>query len=366
MRVLACVGARPQFVKAAVVSAELAARNVEEILVHTGQHYDASMSAVFFDELALPKPKYELGVGSAPHGAQTAEMLRRLELVLRAERPDWTIVYGDTNTTLAGALAASKLGMRVAHVEAGLRSFNRAMPEEINRIVADHVSDLLLAPNPRAVRQLASEGITDGVVEVGDVMIDLALRASQHVPARPAIVERLGLEPRAYAVATIHRAGNTDDRGAFGRLIEGLRRVPYPVVFPVHPRTRAVAAAAGAGKDDGLLTIDPLPYLDMLALVARARVVLTDSGGLQKEAHALRVPCVTLREETEWVETLDDGWNVLAGSDPSRIAQAAVRPIPAAARLSAPSRPAASRIVDAIASYRRPAGGSRGLEQHLA
>ncbi|MBV8155661.1 MAG: UDP-N-acetylglucosamine 2-epimerase (non-hydrolyzing) [Candidatus Eremiobacteraeota bacterium] len=329
MRVLSVVGARPQFVKAAVLSAELAHRGIDEILVHTGQHYDATMSDVFFTELSLPKPRYELGVGSAGHGAQTGEMMRRLEPIVTAESPDWLLVYGDTNSTLAGALVAAKLQVPVAHVEAGLRSFNRTMPEEINRIVADHVSTLLFVPNARAAAQLASEGVVEGVYEVGDLMVDLVSRVGKALPERPAILERFGVEPYGYGMATIHRASNTDDPATFLRIVEGLRAVDMPIVFPVHPRTRAIAAANGVGRDDNIIVSQPLAYGETMALLARSCVLFTDSGGMQKEAYVLRVPCVTLRQETEWVETLEDGWNVLAGSDPAKIAANARRLMPA-------------------------------------
>ncbi|MBV9270486.1 MAG: UDP-N-acetylglucosamine 2-epimerase (non-hydrolyzing) [Candidatus Eremiobacteraeota bacterium] len=328
MRVLSVVGARPQFVKAALLSEQFAADGVEEIVVHTGQHYDREMSGVFFEELCLPKPRYELNVGSAGHGVQTGEMLKRLEPVVEAEHPDWLLVYGDTNSTLAGALAAAKLHVRVAHVEAGLRSFNRAMPEEINRIVADHVADLLLVPNEQSARQLTTEGITEGVVVVGDLMVDLATKMASGLPAVPAVLQRFEVQPRGYGVATVHRASNTDDPETFARIVAGLRGVDMPVIFPVHPRTREIAQRAGAGMGDNIIISEPLPYAEMIALVSRAAALFTDSGGLQKEAFVLKVPCVTLREETEWLETLEDGWNVLAGSDPEKIAKSARRLMP--------------------------------------
>ena len=348
MRVLTCVGARPQFVKAAVLSEEFECRGIDEVLVHTGQHYDPEMSDVFFEELPIRKPSYELGVGSAGHGAQTGMMMERLEPVVIAEEPDWLIVYGDTNTTLAGALVGAKLHVPVAHVEAGLRSFNRSMPEEVNRIVADHVASLLLAPTERAAAQLAHEGVEDGVVVTGDLMADLVRRVAATLAKRPAILDRFGLRAHAYGVATIHRASNTDDAATFARLLEGLRRAGMPIVFPVHPRTRNAALASGAGTDDNLTLCAPLSYLEMIALVARAAVVFTDSGGLQKEAFMLRVPCVTLRSETEWTETLEHGWNVLAGSDPGAIAHAAHRAIPMERRELYGSGGAASAIADAL------------------
>ena len=348
MRVLSVVGARPQFVKAALLSAEFSRRGIEEVLVHTGQHYDRVMSDVFFEQLQIPEPKYNLEVGSGLHGAQTGEMLKRLEPIVIEESPDWLLVYGDTNSTMAGALVAAKLHVPVAHVEAGLRSFNREMPEEVNRIVADHVADLLLVPNGAAATQLASEGISNGVRIVGDLMVDLALRVAAQLPEHPPILEKLQLRAREYFVATIHRASNTDDRETFCRLLEGLRGVGLPVVFPVHPRTRGIAQQEGAGVDDNIILIDPLPYMEMMALVSRSGAVFTDSGGLQKEAFVMKVPCVTLREETEWLETLEDGWNVLAGSDPQKIVAASKRITPM--RQGAPygDGHAAQNIVDAL------------------
>lgn len=354
MRVLSVIGARPQFVKAALLSAEFAARGIEEILVHTGQHYDRSMSDVFFEQLQIPEPRYNLNVGSGGHGAQTGEMMRRLEPIVQEEQPDWVLVYGDTNSTLAGALVAAKLHVPVAHVEAGLRSFNRSMPEEINRIVADHVGDLMLVPNESSAAQLAREGVTRGVRVVGDLMVDLAQRVAAELPARPAVLERLHLHPDAYAVATIHRASNTDDPVTFGRIIEGLRRVDLPVVFPVHPRTRAVAQAQCVGEGDNIIVCEPLPYHEMVALLANAAYAFTDSGGLQKEAFVLKTPCITLREETEWLDTLEDGWNVLAGSDPEKIAAAARRPRPSVQGTPYGDGHTSRHIVDALVEAHAP------------
>jgi UDP-N-acetylglucosamine 2-epimerase len=348
MRVLSVIGARPQFVKAALLSAELAQRGIDEILVHTGQHYDREMSDVFFEELRLPVPAHYLNVGSGGHGMQTGEMLKRLEPVVQREEPDWVLVYGDTNSTLAGALVAAKLHVPVAHVEAGLRSFNRAMPEEINRVVADHVADLLLVPNENAAKQLAQEGVTRGVRVVGDLMVDLAMQAAAQIPARPPVLDRFGVKPREYYVATIHRASNTDDRPTFRRLLEGLRAADRPVVFPVHPRTREIASQEGAGDGDNLMLCEPLPYAQMLALLSQSAALFTDSGGLQKEAFVLKVPCVTLREETEWIETLEDGWNVLAGSDAAKIAAASRRPVPMRQGTPYGDGHAARNIVEAL------------------
>lgn len=349
MRVLSVIGARPQFVKAALLSAELAKRGIQEILVHTGQHYDREMSDVFFEELQLPAPQYHLGVGGGGHGAQTGEMLKRLEPIVQREKPDWLLVYGDTNSTLAGALTGAKLHVPVAHVEAGLRSFNRTMPEEINRIVADHVAELLLVPNAHSAKQLAQEGITRGVRVVGDLMVDLAMQVAATLPQHPPVLGRFGVQPRGYCVATIHRASNTDDRATFRRLLEGLRGTDRPIVFPVHPRTREIARAEGAGEGDNLILCEPLPYAQMLALLSRSATLFTDSGGLQKEAFVLKIPCVTLREETEWLDTLEDGWNVLAGSDPKKIVDASRRLIPVRQGTPFGDGNAAKSIVDALA-----------------
>ena len=311
-RILTVIGARPQFIKAAPVSHALKAAGCEEILVHTGQHFDQLMSDVFFDELDIPKPAHNLEVNSLGHGAMTGRMLERIEETLLAEVPDLVLIYGDTNSTVAGALAAAKLHIPVAHVEAGLRSFNRRMPEELNRVVADHLSTLLFCPTATAVGNLAKEGITKGVYAVGDVMFDTTLAATKRAKGRSKIMEALGLEPGTYAVTTVHRAENTDDPQRFGRIIAWLEEASArtPIVLPVHPRTRKVMAAHGIAPK-GVRIIDPLGYLDMALLVHNAAAVYTNSGGLQKEAYFHRVPCVTLRDETEWVETIEAGWNRL-------------------------------------------------------
>ena len=312
MRVVTVIGCRPQFIKAAPVSEALRDSGITEVLVHTGQHHDPQMSAVFFEDLAIPPPRHHLGIAGGSHGSMTGRIMQALEPVLMAEAPDWVVVYGDTNSTVAGALCAAKLRLPVAHVEAGLRSGNRAMPEEINRIVADHVSELLLCPTHAAVANLAREGITHGVQHTGDVMYDTALRARQHARSRSTVVQRLGVNDGAYAVATVHRAENTDDPAQLRRVIEWLRRRAddLPVVFPTHPRTRLAAQRAGIGFD-GLLACEPVGYLDMVRLLDGCAMVYTDSGGLQKEAYFHRKPCVTLRSETEWTETIAHGWNRL-------------------------------------------------------
>lgn len=317
LTVVSIVGARPQFIKAGMVSRALRATGqVREVLVHTGQHYDDNMSRIFFEELEIPEPDYNLGVGSASHGAQTGRMLEAIERVLLAERPDWVLVYGDTNSTLAGALAAVKLHIPVAHVEAGLRSFNRRMPEEINRVLTDHASDLLFAPTATAVANLKREGIPDERIHlVGDVMYDAALFYGAKAEQQSRILERLGLRPKSYVLVTVHRAENTDDPQRLRAIFEGLAKVArcLPVVVPVHPRTRAALGRLGMtdGPLSSLSLIDPVGYLDMVLLEKHASVIATDSGGLQKEAFFYGVPCVTLRQETEWTELVDLGWNQL-------------------------------------------------------
>lgn len=296
------------------MSRELRQRH-EEILVHTGQHYDYEMSGVFFDGLELPPPDVNLGVGSGSHGAQTGAMLRGIEDVLSSERPDWVLIYGDTNSTLAGALAAAKSGVPVAHVEAGLRSFNRRMPEEINRVVADRLSLLMLCPSEMAVANLAAEGVTRNVHLVGDVMLDILNWARQRTASQGAeVLHRFGLKRGNYLLATIHRVENTDDPARLTDILRALDRLEDTIVFPVHPRTRKAIAALGVPLPAQVRMVDPVGYVEMVTLVESARLVLTDSGGLQKEAYWLGVPCVTLREETEWVETVAVGWNVLVGS----------------------------------------------------
>lgn len=307
------VGARPQFVKLAPVAEAFGEAGIDHVIVHTGQHYDSAMSGIFFADLRIPAPDVSLGVGSASHGAQTGAMLAAIEPVLMKQVPDWVLVYGDTNSTLAGALAAVKLHLPLAHLEAGLRAFNRQMPEEHNRVLTDHAADLLLAPTEVARRHLGVEGLGARTVVVGDVMIDVCLRVAHSVGRRDVASIHDGLRTDAYVAATLHRAENTDDPARLRRLVDGLKELPIPVVLPVHPRLRDRAAAAGIKLFGGaLVPVEPLSYPDMVLLVSRARAVVTDSGGLQKEAYVLGTPCTTLRTETEWVETLTDRWNVLA------------------------------------------------------
>lgn len=311
--ILTIVGARPQFIKAAPVSKALCSAGLHEVLLHTGQHYDSQMSARFFEELGLPEPRYNLGIGSGSHGAQTARMLRAIEEVLLQEKPDWVLVFGDTNSTLAGALAAAKLGHQVAHVESGLRSYNREMPEEINRIAADRLSALLFAPTAQAVQALKSEGFDDGaVVLTGDVMYDAALMFAEKAIRASDVLQNLGLKEKEFILATLHRAENTDTPERLSAILGGLTAVSneIPVIMPLHPRTRKQLAVSAINTGP-IRLCDPVGYLDMLNLTRAAKLVVTDSGGLQKEAYFQKVPCVTLREETEWRELVDAGWNRL-------------------------------------------------------
>ncbi|MGB9607836.1 MAG: non-hydrolyzing UDP-N-acetylglucosamine 2-epimerase [bacterium] len=358
MKIISVVGARPQFIKATIVSQAIEKHNVssshriEEILLHTGQHYDYEMSEIFFQQLKLKKPDYNLEVGSDTHAKQTARMLERIEEVLFKEKPDLVLVYGDTNSTLAGALAASKLNIKVAHIEAGIREFNKAMPEEQNRILTDHLSSLLFCPTQTAVKNLKREGIEEGVFFVGDVMFDAILGSLPIAELNSRILKDLALEPKNYYLTTIHRAENTDRKENLHNLLFALNQLELPVVFPIHPRTKK--AVERYGLSDllrKLKVIEPVGYLDMLVLERNARAILTDSGGVQKEAYLLGVPCITLRNETGWVETLEGGWNVLAGTDVEKILEYA--------RKSPPTSPrrdyfgdgrAGERIVEIISS----------------
>lgn len=328
MRICSIVGARPQFIKLAAICQAVAKRDPGEhwshIIIHTGQHYDPALSAVFFEELSIPRPDYDLEVGSGSHGVQTGEMLKRLEPVLSSEKPDWVLLYGDTNSTLAGALVASKLALRSAHVESGLRSHRRAMPEEINRIVADHLSDLLFCPTQLAVDNLKKEGLGGRAVLTGDVMYDASLAFREMAENRGGALAG-AWQPGQFALATIHRAENTDDAERLEAILHALDQIARticPVVWPVHPRTKKRIAELGLSVDQ-VTTIEPVSYLDMLLLEGRARFILTDSGGVQKEAYFLRVPCVTLRDETEWQETLKNNCNVLTGCSGQEILHAA-------------------------------------------
>lgn len=317
LKIATIVGARPQFIKSLPVSNEIR-KTCHEALIHTGQHYDHNMSAIFFEEMGIPEPDYNLGIGSGYQGEQTAQMLAGIESVLIKEKPDVTLIYGDTNSTLAGALAASKLHIPIAHVEAGLRSFDKKMPEEINRIVADHVSDILFCPTKTAVDNLNNEGIVKGVELVGDVMYDAALHFGRVAEEKSDILDKLGLQAKEYLLATIHRSANTDEIENLRILLETFVESGEKIVFPVHPRTRKVINDMGlsdifAGSNVRL--VDPVGYIDFLKLEKNAAKILTDSGGVQKEAFFFAVPCITLRDTTEWVETVDSGWNVLVNVD---------------------------------------------------
>lgn len=323
MKLLTVIGARPQFIKAATISRVVAQSDtLQEVILHTGQHYDANMSDVFFEELSIPKPSHYLGVGGGGHGQMTGRQLEQIETVLLEEKPDQVLVYGDTNSTLAGALAAAKLHIPVAHVEAGLRSFNRMMPEEINRVLTDHVSDILFAPTEVAVRNLAAEGITgDKVKQVGDVMFDAALFYKLQAVAPSWFDQHPDLRD-GYALTTIHRAENTDNPERLSRILKGLGDCGMPVVLPLHPRTRNTVQTLGITWPETVKVFDPVGYLEMIFLQSSARVIATDSGGVQKEAYFHNVPCVTLRDETEWVELVEAGWNTICPPLTADIAQA--------------------------------------------
>lgn len=339
IKIIHIVGARPQLIKVVPVTWAIADYNkqrqrssIESILLHTGQHYDNSMSKVFFEELLISEPKYHLGIGSESHGKQTAKMLEKVEDVLISEKPDIVLVYGDTNSTLAGALATAKLHIPLAHVEAGLRSYDKKMPEEINRVLTDHSSDILFCPTETAVGNLRKEGVVNGVYWVGDVMYDALLALLQIAERESNILDKLGLsekryKEKRYCLATIHRAENTDNPERLKRIFDALSSLAKnnnKIIVPLHPRTLKQMKEIKIGKFDANLCItEPVSYLDMLLLEKNAQLVLTDSGGVQKEAFFLEVPCVTLREETEWVETVESGWNRLVGADPQRIVTAA-------------------------------------------
>ena len=333
MKILSVVGARPQFVKlAAIADAASRREDVEHVIVHTGQHYDAAMSDVFFADLRIPAPDVNLAVGSGTHGRQTGAMLSAMDEVLEEHRPDWTLVYGDTNSTLAGTLSAVKMHLKVAHLEAGLRSFNRRMPEEHNRVMTDHAADLLLAPTEVAREHLASEGLAERTLVTGDVMTDVCLRVAASVEGTPLRLPE-GIDPASdFAVATIHRADNTDDPERLAAIVRGLQDLEMPLALFAHPRLVVKAKDAGIPLAGGAVHLgEPLAYPDLVNAVQRSRAVVTDSGGLQKEAYLLGAPCTTVRTETEWVETLEGGWNELA-ADPSTIAASVSRPRPTGER----------------------------------
>jgi UDP-GlcNAc3NAcA epimerase len=332
LKILTVIGNRPQFIKAAAVTPALRAQHVE-VMVHTGQHFDEELSSVFFGELGLPAPGLELGIALGSNTSQTARMLTAIEPVLADVMPDVVLVYGDTNSTLAGALAGAQAGVGVAHVEAGMRSFDRSMPEELNRVLVDHASSLLLCSSEAAAENLKREGVGGRVEVVGDVMVDVAIAVQPRARKRLDLLESRGLEPGGYALATAHRAGNVDEPGRLARLIELLAAIPLPVVFPVHPRTRERLRDSGQLERleaaGGVIVLPPLGYVELQALLCNARALLTDSGGLQKEAYLAGIQCLTLRSNTEWTETVEHGWNTLVDLDPAR-ALAALKREPSA------------------------------------
>lgn len=327
MKIITVIGARPQFIKAAAVSRAIREYNrtsnhlVNEVIVHTGQHYDRNMSDIFFEELDIPHPQYHLGIGSSNHGQQTGEMLTAIEAVLLKEKPDCMLVYGDTNSTLAGALAASKLHIPIAHVEAGLRSYNRAMPEEINRVVTDHLSSILFCPTNHSVNNLEKEGITNQVYSVGDVMYDCMLYYMNKVGNDTVVLDGFNVKPGEYALATVHRAENTDNPQHLSEIFGSFNEIAdeIPVLVALHPRTKKYLYQYGIEVSDKVSLLDPLSYLQMVTLEVNAKTILTDSGGVQKEAYFVGKPCITLRNETEWVETIEVGMNVLAGPSKEKI-----------------------------------------------
>ncbi|MFH1684307.1 MAG: UDP-N-acetylglucosamine 2-epimerase (non-hydrolyzing) [Candidatus Margulisiibacteriota bacterium] len=321
-KICTIVGARPQFVKLAPLSRELR-KHFREIIVHTGQHYDYELSGIFFKELALPKPDYNLNIGSGRHGEQTGAMLSAIEKVLLKEKPDLVLVYGDTNSTLAGALAAVKLHIPVAHVEAGLRSFNRKMPEEVNRVLTDKIATRLFCPTETAVRNLKDEGIKRGVYKVGDIMFDAVLSSIKVAERRSKILKKLNLTSQDYCLATVHRAENTDRPQSIRNIIRAFNELGEAIIFPAHPRTQKAIIKTGLKLGGKIKLIDPVGYLDMLVLEKNARLIFTDSGGVQKEAYFFGIPCLTLRDETEWVETVEAGWNKLVGTSVKKIVNCA-------------------------------------------
>jgi UDP-N-acetylglucosamine 2-epimerase len=319
MKIISIVGARPQFIKSAPVSKAIIEAGYVEFKIHTGQHYDYELSQVFFEELNLQEPSINLGIGSGTHAYQTGQMMIGIESILMTQKPDVVLVYGDTNSTLAGALATAKLNIKLAHIEAGLRSFNRLMPEEHNRILTDHCADFLFCPGLTAVDNLLREGIKKGVHLVGDTMYDAVLIFAKIADQRSKILQTLRLKPKDYLLTTIHRAYNTDQPEVLSSIFSAFQRAEDMIIFPMHPRTIKAVKASNLSIPDNVKVIDPVGYLDMLVLEKNARIILTDSGGMQKEAYFFEVPCLTMRTETEWVETLKSGWNLLVGTDPNFI-----------------------------------------------
>ncbi|MBV6305081.1 UDP-N-acetylglucosamine 2-epimerase (non-hydrolyzing) [Candidimonas humi] len=354
-KLITIVGARPQFVKAAVVSRAIREHKsgIQEIIVHTGQHYDPNMSDIFFHELDIPKPHFHLGIGGGSHGKNTGRMIEKIEEILLPEKPDFLLVYGDTDSTLAGAIAASKIQVPIAHVEAGLRSYNRKMPEEINRVLTDHLSSILLTPTAHASRNLHKEGIDDSKIRiVGDTMYDAVLYYGEHAKAPTTSVD-MDVFEKDYALCTIHRAENTDDTARLREILQGLASLPISIILPMHPRTRNRIETADIQLGGNIHVIEPVGYLEMIWLQKRASLILTDSGGVQKEAYFHKTPCITLRDETEWVELVDIGANMLAGADAEKI----VSSFGKLSGFSFPDDPiygngdAGEQIVDALQAY---------------
>lgn len=333
MKILTVIGARPQFIKAAVVSRKIRLEN-EEVIIHTGQHYDENMSKIFFEELNIPFPDYNLNVGSGNHGEQTGKMLIKIEEIILKEKPDCLLVYGDTNSTIAGALAASKLLIPVAHVEAGLRSFNMDMPEEQNRRLTDHISSYLFTPTQTAVNNLKNEGITKNVHNVGDVMFDSILHFTDVARSKSKIIEKLHLKEKEYILATIHRAENTNNIHRLTNIVEALSESGEKIVLPLHPRSQKYIKDYGLKFSENVKIVDPVGYLDMIMLEANSKKIVSDSGGVQKEAFFLDIPCITLRDETEWVETVENGWNVIVGADKDKIKKAILEFEPAKTKIN--------------------------------
>lgn len=351
MKILTVLGARPQFIKAAPVSRVLRDSH-EELIIHTGQHYDSNMSDIFFDELNIPKPDYYLGVGSGNHGKQTGEMMAKIEEIVLNEEPDYLMVYGDTNSTLAGSLVAAKLHVPVIHIEAGLRSFNKKMPEEINRIMTDHVSEYLFSPTQTGVDNLKDENITRNVYNIGDVMYDAVLYNKELAEEKSSVLKENALEKKGYQLITIHRAENTDDVEKMKNILDAFSQIEETKVWPIHPRTKHKLADYGINIDSvpGLKVIDPVGYLDMLTLVSNAKKIVTDSGGVQKEAYFMKIPCVTVREQTEWVETLESEANILVGTDTVKIVEAVKKQVTPQYKDVFGDGKAADKIVEILAS----------------
>ena len=320
MKIVTVIGARPQFIKASLMSLNFLKKNINEVIVHTGQHFDTNMSEIFFDEMQIPKPKYNLNIQSLTHGAMTGRQIEEIEKILFEEKPDWLLVYGDTNSTLSGALAAAKMNIKIAHVESGLRSFNRSMPEEINRLLTDHLSDILFVPSLNAENNLISEGISkEKIQNVGDIMYETSIFFSKHANKKSKILKKLKLKKKEYILSTIHRQENTDSKERLHDIFAGLSYSKLPVFIPIHPRTMKKVKDYNLVIEKNINFIPPLGYLDMILLQKNASLIATDSGGIQKEAYFYNVPCLTLRDETEWIELVESGANFLCGSNVSKI-----------------------------------------------